>query len=104
MATTGTDASLNNGADVDGYDSIDDLPDPETVDVEPQPPACEKDTVYVGYKGRYAFHYCNCCDRLYAIAAFSNVTQNTTEDGRLVIRDTKTHQRAECRGGVSVRQ
>lgn len=69
--------------------------------VEPKPPSCEQDTSYLGYRGCFAFHKCDCCGRIYAVDAFENTKQFQRDNGVLVLRDTKTH--AQIASTVSMR-
>lgn len=81
--------------------SGEELPSEDDERIEPQPPSCEKDTTYLGYRGRFAFHKCECCERTYAVDAFDNTKQFERNNGVLVLRNTKTH--VEIASTVSMR-
>jgi hypothetical protein len=81
-----------------------DLPDKGDERIEPQPPSCEKDTTYLGYRGKFAFHKCSCCGRIYAVDAYENTKQFERDNGILVLHDTKTHAQISSTVSIKVRR
>ena len=86
------------------HDTQDGIPAKGEERVEPMPPSCEKDTSYLGYRGKYAFHKCECCGRVYAVDAYDNTKQYEKDNGVLLLTNLKTHAKIASTVSVRVRR